>query len=271
MADPTKWPNPKSWHGLSPNQKAWGREQSRLASIYADPIIMSCRQDQSVFTTATGFLFKPGKKTFLVTNAHVLDDAYLAIKEKYGSAEFQFGDRVFEPNVIAKDANPYVDLAVIDVDGIEFPKRDRGYWGSDMGALAPYTPSQWPLEPAKEGEVTVTARWPAKFRVKEADALEFAYFGMFGQRIGDVDDRRFIIPFDREYWTSSDFDPTNPIIFEKELGGLSGGPVFTMHRPGIQTLQLVGVVQRYGETLDVLRCARADVIQADGSLSTLAG
>lgn len=240
-----------------------------MAALYIDPVIMTSPADPDLYTCGTGFLFRPGDRTFLVTNAHVINDGHIATLEEYGVAEFRFGERTFTPKIVAIDPDPHVDLAVIDVDGIEFEKRDPGYWGSTVGSLTAYVPPAWPLASPTVGEATLCVGWPKKFRKHEEHGTEFAAFPMLGLRIGDVTERGLLIPFDRTEMISSDFDPANQIVNETELGGISGSPVFALHRDGVMPLQLVGVVRRYGEAFDVLLCTRADLIRADGSISTV--
>lgn len=237
-----------------------------MAVMYSSPIILTRPNDQSIYQNATGFLFRPGERTFLVTNAHVLDNGYFPMKKAYPDSVFVYGNRVLEPKIISKDSDDNVDLAVIDVDGIEFDKEAPGYWGSSAAKLSTYVPHSWPLEAPKTGEATVTVGWPAKYRVHESAKVEFSAFPMLGQFVDAVTNSWFTIPFDREQWIASNFDPSNKVVSETALGGMSGSPVFALHRKSIHPLQLVGVVRTYGEGLDILYCTRADLIKPDGSI-----
>jgi hypothetical protein len=193
---------------------------------------------------------------------------YRALREKFGSAKFVFGGVTFDPEVIAEVPDERVDLATIRVDGLQFQQTTPGYWASAAATLQTYSPGTWPLDPPAQREATVTVGWPVKFRKFEVERkIEFAAFPMLGSFVDGVNATGFVIPFEREYFISSDFDPTNPAIFEKTLGGMSGAPVFALHRQGIEPLQLIGIVRAYGEAFDALYCARADLIQPDGSVS----
>jgi hypothetical protein len=267
MSGESGWAQAKSWFGLSTNQRNWSHEVAQMAALYCDPVIMTIPADKSVLESGSGFLFKPeGDRTFLVTNSHVLSDGYEKIEAKYGSAEFRFGEQTFVPNVVSRDPDEFIDIAVIDVTGIEFANRPPGYWGSTVGSLTPYAPTTWPLDAGRKGESICIVGWPQKFRVRDGDAVEYAAFPMGGQQIGDVTDNWFVIPFEREHWTSSDFDPNNPVVLEKTLGGMSGSPVFALHRSGVVPLQLIGIVRTYGEAFDVLYCTRASILAVDGTL-----
>ena len=63
--------------------------------------------------------------------------------------------------------------------------------------------------------------------------VESAAFPILGPFIRSVNDTWFAVPFEREEWISSDFDPNNKAVFKTALGGMSGSPVFVMHRPGL--------------------------------------
>lgn len=261
-----EWPMAKSWYGLSSKQRDYGHEVSRLATMYSSPIIMSAESDPPVLHNASGFLLDLGGHTFLITNSHVTQ-WYRDLCADHGHVEFQFGGAGFKPNVISECLADDVDLAVIDVSDIAFHRRERGYWHSSADFLEPYHPASWPIAPASKGESTVTVGWPAKYRKEVAERhLEFAAFPMLGPFVDEVKDKWFSLPFNRQDWVGSDWDPNNPVIFETALGGMSGAPVFALHRRTVQPVQLIGIVRTYGEGLDVLYCTRADLIAADGSI-----
>jgi len=265
MSGESGWPEAKSFYGLSTDQRDWSYQIAQMAALYVDPVIMTTPADPSVLESGSGFLLQLGARTFLVTNSHVLSDGYEKILANYGTATFRFGERDFTPNIVARNSQEFVYLAVIDVKGIEFAKRPPGYWGSSVGSLTSYVPRSWPLADARKGESICIVGWPQKFRKRKEDGVEYAAFPMGGQQVGDVTDNWFVIPFEREHWTSSDFDPTNPVVLEKTLGGISGSPVFALHR-GIVPLELIGVVRTYGAEFDILYCTRASVIMADGRI-----
>jgi hypothetical protein len=122
----------------------------------------------------------------------------------------------------------------------------------------------WPLPAPKNGESTVIVGWPGKRRVvDEHDVIEFGAAPLTGLFIADVSDEHFTIPFDREHYIASDFDPDNPAVHESDFEGISGSPVFAM-RTGPLPLHLVGVVHAY--IFDTLVCTRADLIGVDGSI-----
>lgn len=260
------WPSPESWHGVTTRQRDFGAQLTRLAGIYSSPILLSVVSDDSVVYNASGFTVAIGGKTFLVTNSHVMQ-SYRELLSAQTDAEFTFGGVTFAPNIVSEIADDDIDLAVIDVSGMTFEQRAPGYWNNSVSTFQKYTPPTWPLGPPQKGESTLTVGWPGKYRTQLGKRhLEFAAFPLLGQFVDDVKDTWFSIPFNRDQWVSSDWDPKNPVIFETTLGGISGSPVFALHRPGIHPLQLIGVVRSYGEGLDILYCSRADLIFADGSI-----
>jgi hypothetical protein len=255
VAEDGGWTVPNSWYGLTTRQRDFGNTVVQMAAMYSSPVILTTPNDRSVYHNASGFLFKPAERTFLVTNAHVIDDGYDPLREAHPDMVMVFANRVVEPTLVSKNSDKDVDLAVIDVGDIEFDKEAPGYWGSTAAKLTTYVPPSWPLGSPKEGESSVIVGWPAKFRTHETGGTEFAAFPMLGQAITSVGDKWFALPIDRDQLISSDFDPNNEAATtEKSFGGMSGTPVFALHRLGISPLQLVGVVRDYGCGLDVLYC-----------------
>jgi hypothetical protein len=260
------WPMPKSWHGMTTAQRDYGRQIIQLAGLYSSAVIIGDRTDPESLTTASGFLIGFDERVFLVTNSHVMQ-AYRETLGKWPNARFQFFDTVFEPNIVDEDRSERVDLAVLDVSGIDFTPKTESYWKSSASELQILCPQKWPTAPPKPGESTVSVGWPGKMRSENNGDLEMAAFPMLGQFVGDLQQTSFTITFDREFWIDTDFSPDNPILQETELGGISGSPVFAMHR-GVAQIELVGIVKGYGELYDTLYCARADLIGRDGKIES---
>lgn len=266
--DDSTWPTPRSAYGVTARQRDFGAALQQMAVMYSSPIILTRPNDSSVYHNGTGFLFKPGERTFLITNAHVLDKGYFPLRESYPDLVMIFANRAIEVRIIAKNSDDGIDLAVIDVDGIKFDKEAPGYWGSSAAKLTTYAPMSWPLAPAKRGESTAVVGWPGKLRIHENSSTEFAAFPIMGAYIDAVEDTLFTIQFKRDEMIASDFDPDNKgPVSETCFGGMSGTPVFALHRPGINPLQLIGILRDYGSLLDGLYCTRADLIRADGTLT----
>lgn len=270
MSQEQRWPRARSAFGLTSNQRDFGRHIARLAGIYSAPIIIWSPTDDSIFNSATGFLLKLGTRTFLITNAHV-SRFYRQLKELHPDTQFVFADLSFEPDITSEDDDANVDLAVIDASSLDFPDYEHGYWDSEDGLLPtgmikPYEPGTWPLKPPTRGESAITVGWPAKFRTRlNSRSTEFAAFPMLGQAIDEVKAGWFTLVIDRSALIASDFDPNNPAAQETQFQGISGSPVFALHR-GLRQIELIGVVHTYGEGLDILYCARADLITPEGQI-----
>lgn len=52
----------------------------------------------------------------------------------------------------------------------------------------------------------------------------------------------------------------------RELGGMSGGPVFAIDGVGRLQPELVGLISEYHPAYNAMRIARLDMMRADGSL-----
>jgi hypothetical protein len=263
MAGDSSWPRPRSWHGLSERQRNFSNEVINMAAMYSSAVILKMSAHPYV-ANGSGFLIRLAGKQFLITNAHVLS-AYYDIRARDSSAVFEFGGQVIDPNVVSIDERESVDVVVLNVTGIIFEQNRPSYWKSGAASLVPYSPESWPIDPAKPGEAVVTVGWPGDLRTRETSGgLEFAAFPMIGQFVDFVGDGWFSIPFERKDIISTDFDPFNPVALKSKLGGMSGSPVFALHRSGVVPIQLIGVIRTYGEGLDVLYCSRADLIGQDG-------
>jgi hypothetical protein len=268
--DPAEWPTPRSWFGLTTRQRDFMDQAKQLAAFYSSAIQMFTSSDPREFHSASGFLLRLHGRVFLITNAHVIA-CYDEMKRRRTDTVFRFHSTDFEPRVISKRAEDDIDLCTIDVTDVEFDSENDSYWQSSAGELQVYTPSTWPLAAVRDGEALVTIGWPADHRVWEgARHLEFGAFPIAGPFVRGVERSYFIVPFDRAESISTSFDPANEAandaLLETALGGMSGAPVFAMHRGGVLPLELVGIVRTYGCGLDILYCTKADLIRTDGSI-----
>jgi len=248
-------------------QRDFGLQIIQLAGLYSSAVIIGDRTEPRSLRTASGFLLGFDERVFLVTNAHVMQ-GYREVKDRWPNARFQFFDTILEPNVVDEDSAERVDIAVLDVTGIDFESKTDSYWKSSASALEVLRPHTWPSAPPKAGESTISVGWPAKMRSANDGAIEMAAFPLLGQFVGDLQQTSFTISFDREEWIGTDYSLNNPVLQETELGGISGAPVFALHRGGLFPLQLIGVVKEYGSLSDTLFCARADLITRDGTIET---
>ncbi|HYK53079.1 MAG TPA: trypsin-like peptidase domain-containing protein [Candidatus Eremiobacteraceae bacterium] len=259
------WPPYKSPHGVTSRQRDFGSQIIRMAGLYSSAIIISA-PDGTDFHSASGFLMKLADQTFLVTNAHVVQK-YREVKSARGEALLEFGGRSITPHIVDEVYTDFVDIATLDVDGVDFERASKGYWSSGI-TLEAYAPSAWPIDAPKKGEPIVTVGWPAKLRVHEGGPdVEFAAFSMTGMAIDAVEDGWFAVPFEREHWTSTENDVAHPAVSETEFGGTSGSPVFVLHRSKLEPLHLVGLNNAYGKELDLLYCTRTDLIATDGTIA----
>ena len=75
----------------------------------------------------------------------------------------------------------------------------------------------------------------------------------------------FTIQFEKGYWLNpSDETATEDLEVLRRLGGLSGGPVFSL---GKLHFELVGIVQESLDTYDLTRVCRSSLIGTDGCIT----
>jgi hypothetical protein len=261
-------PIPVSWLGMTHQQKDFGEMATQLAVMYSSVIWFRSSRTGACYGQATGFLLNTGTRSMLVTNAHVIHDGYQRLNQEHGDVQFVFGGRQIDPRIIDLDDREGIDVATLDVNGITFEQNAPGYWGSNASRLTPVATPTWPERAPSQGLATMIVGWPGKFRVANLGTPpQFAAFPLAGNLIDDVRENSFLIPFERSALISSDYDPNNRVVDETDFGGISGTPVFALHRGGLRPLELVGIVRAYGEGFDVLYCTRADIIDAHGRIN----
>jgi hypothetical protein len=238
------------------------------AANYAIPLcwIRAENRKPLIVGSGTAFVLDCGAGPYLVTAAHVYQgfvDAQSAHADCVcfaGDIKFDLADR---NRLIASD--PAHDVATIrlDADEVEALQRYGKY-------VLTGSQTQWPPAPPKEGRGVFFVGFPGDGRSMRPqlapNVVEIDWIGYTALAIAtSVSDAGVLVVLNH--------DPTFDISLRPEippdwaLGGCSGAPLLAFtERRGIFSWQLAGVITEASKV--IVRAARANCLNADGSLNT---
>jgi hypothetical protein len=264
-------PPPEAW-ALAAG--SFGRELAKALMAYATPILWSAgetsgRLDDEV-RSGTTFFLDCGQGPFGVTAGHVFE-AHKARADVAGvPCNIGLGQpgsgRLFDlrERVIACSHSP--DIATYRISPEEIAR---------TGARV-VTATKWPSQPPRVGDVVAFVGFPGSSRrIKAPRQISFETFHG-AAFVESVSPERICCPTPREWIT-----PIAGMRFpgpDENAAGLSGGPVFCFERGDVLSWRLMGVVSDGGggthdgdgaPFLDMIVGARADLINADGTINEL--
>ena len=212
------------------------------------------------------FFLRTPKTLLLVTAAHVFDEFKNAkskdrnVKAFVGDYQFPLEERLISTGRKENDPSS-VDIATFSM------KEDELKLLSDKSAI-----EYWPPEPPIEGNGIAFAGFPGKEIRRTKEGIGYGYY-IAAALAKRVTDRQIEIDLRHR-------DLSEHIVSERtphpgyKVGGMSGGPVFTMafkKESKIIFLILGGVIAEQSNLhSDTLFAERADFIRADGSIRRLA-
>jgi hypothetical protein len=206
-----------------------------------------------------------GTKGLGITAFHVLEK-YLAHIEKHGAVaiECQFGSSTISPEkrVIAK--TNVLDLATIDVPEVFVTAGNRSL-------KSQHHPLAWPPKRAQTGDVVLYGGHPGILREDNFRTAEFPFQWIVGT-VNDVSNRTIVLEpaFDGLIWVN----PEPGKSFNRDFGGMSGGPVFRIVDGVIVRLELVGIItdfaidaEKPGADADAVLATHSEVVSHDGGIT----
>jgi len=203
----------------------------------------------------TVFFVDTGPGPFGVSASHVFDGYRRNLAD--GPLICQLADIVFEPckRRIAEDPN--LDIVTFSITASELEK---------MGRCA-HVPldNSWPAQSPKKGGDVFFGGYRGADRRVEADLVTWG----FARALEIVTTSRegyLTIQFVREEWLSQN-SPRSPEPHE-ELGGVSGGPVFSVLHGVVLSWRLVGVVTEFSTEWEIVRASSLSKVQPDGFLES---
>ncbi|MCB2189953.1 MAG: hypothetical protein KQI62_00215 [Deltaproteobacteria bacterium] len=244
-----------------------GRELTKFPLRFAAAVTMGERpklKHKAYINNGTAVLVKLDKRPIAITCSHIMEK-YREKLEQDSNTVFQIGQAVINPQERLVDENRNIDLATIDMSGIE---AHHVCMQTNL-ELNYYEPFSWPPAPVKPGDFVCVGGYPGAMRKQNtSDSLVFESFSAAGVQVPSVNDEYFMIQFEREFWVKN-FGSDDYLTFN-QLGGMSGCPVFIERsHGGIMNFDMVGIASEYQEEYDLMRARHANLINWDGSIADL--
>jgi hypothetical protein len=239
-------------------------EMTKFPLLFATAVSFEYLTDvNSVHTVNNGTvtLVDLGSGQMAITCSHVLDEYRKRLKAN-NKFVFRIGNTVLNPLEYLIDESPELDLATIDLREINIKEISLG---KEIGTSF-FRPETWPPDDVNVGDFISFGGFPGKWKEHTSSGdLIFDSFSSGATEISSINDEYFICQFEREYWVES-LDIKNGKDL-RELGGLSGGPVFLIRgNNGIMYYEFVGIVYQFSEGFDLLRIRSTKFINRDGSI-----
>jgi hypothetical protein len=253
----------------------FGRQLADALLAYAAPIFWASGEtvggmDDKV-TGGTTFFLDCGEGPFGVTAGHVYEGYEAHAKAIAGPCQIGLGEagRGGHPfdlrkHLIGHSQSP--DIATYRISPEEIAR---------TGARI-VTPTQWPPKAPKVEEGVAFVGYPGSGR-EIVSPLRIAFDNFHGTAfVESVSSERISCPIPREW-----IIPIKGMRFpdsNEDTAGISGGPMFCIERGDILSWRLVGVIcdggggdheGEGGPFLDMVVAARADLINADGTINEL--
>ena len=240
-----------------------GREMGPILTKHAiacsAPITIEVHKDfgGEVWNGSCGFIRTP-ERDFVVTANHVVEAALVAINEQRARVLIgQCWIENFEECVIASSK-------ALDIATLRFSERALPYVKTKPGWESRFSTYWPPIAPGEHCNVFFNG-YPGAIR--DVDEKGFTYRTYTGLCVtSTVTDSWIRIVRDPTFEDSSDTPNLAPLNFN--TGGISGAPLFSCIKVnGLIQLIFCGVITEGNAAFDLIHAARADSINADGTLS----
>ena len=240
-----------------------GREMTKFPLRFAKAVFFEDLPDvKSGHTVINGTvtLVDLGSGQMAITCSHVLDGYRERLKES-NKVVFRIGNVILNPleYLIDESSGSELDLATLNLKEINIKEISLG---KEIGTSF-FRPVTWPPDDVKVGDFIAFGGFPGKLREQTSSGdLIFGSFSSGASEVSSVNDEYFVCQFEREYWVESLGIKSEKNL--RELGGLSGGPVFIMRK---LYWEFVGIIYQFSTDYDLLYIRKAKFINKDGSIS----
>jgi hypothetical protein len=198
-----------------------------------------------------------GSGPLAVTCWHVMDGYRRRLA--YGPTTCQIGNLRIDPLERLIDEDQRLDLATLTLDGCDFEQIRSGKHVQS----ATFRPVRWPPAALREGEFVSLGGFPGSWRtVTGAASFDYDTFSIGSTPVTVVRDDCAVCQFERENWIGWH----NDVRDFRELGGMSGGPVF-VQRP--LHAEWVGIIHEFSPSYDLLYFRPATLIERGGRIHRL--
>lgn len=217
-----------------------GKALNDLAFRYALPIILGPPAHAGdPINHASGVICELQGTYAFLTASHVVD----AFEERHAvnpSVQCQVGRTRFDPASRICHRDRDLDVVALALSSAE---------AENAGTFI-CRPHEWPPALPALGHDVIVAGFPRVIR-EEMGPAEYGFNSMtLITPVSSVGEHSFACVFERDNWVSASAPPGAKD--ERDLGGISGGPVFLISRLSIT---LAGLVTEHNPTLDILRVA----------------
>jgi hypothetical protein len=240
-----------------------GKEMAKFPLRFAKPVFFGDRPTKGKLqnvNSGTAVLLNLNGKLIALTCSHVLD----SYRKIHGNpnTNFQIGDLELNPldKIIDESGSSSLDLVTIDLQGLSLRElqNDKG-----IGSFF-FTPARWPPEGVKQGDFVAFGGFPGVWRQNLSwHEIQFDSWSSGGTEVSSVSEDHFVCQFEREFWVETFNLRGRDGLDLRNLGGLSGSPVF-IHRSIY--LELVGIVYEFSESLDLMYTRPVRFIREDGTI-----
>lgn len=264
-ADPDWWQDPtKVAKAKELAAGPAGEILSKYPLYYAKALFFGGRPKKgqlSKINNATATLLELPTGMFAITCAHVIDGYRQFLAEQKHDALFQIGDLAFDPIAQLASEHKEIDLAVIRLTNQQAKQIATG---NEIGSRF-VKPTKWPPAPVKKGDVITFGGFPGALRErKEFDEFVFGTFSAAGIFVSAAREVEFVCQFERDYWIASFSEAGKDPLALRQLGGLSGAPVFADR--GLH-LEFAGIVYEFSGEFDIMRIRPATLLGGDGQIT----
>jgi hypothetical protein len=240
-----------------------GKKTAKIPLLFASAIYFG--NDKSVsgpaINNATVTLVKGKNDYFAITCFHLLD-GYIKKLQENPNLSFYIGKKKMNPIKNIIDKNERLDLITFKVnEDVLFKNNDEGI------SSYFYTPLNWPPENVSKSDFVHLGGFPGKIRELRSPELIVNGFTVSGSPVSSVSDDYFYCKFERENWIKSINRESFDTRYFKELGGMSGGPVFVQRGSPINYFELVGIIKEFSPEYDLLYIRSIKFINNDGKIS----
>ncbi|MEO7963660.1 MAG: hypothetical protein ABIT38_07090 [Gemmatimonadaceae bacterium] len=191
-----------------------------------------------------------GERLIAISAAHVHRD-YEAIRHDVPDVVCQLGAHTFQPHAQLIDIDDRLDLVTYAVSEWQVMAAD-----ADIHNSRSWPPS---IDPKA---VCLVGGWPWRLTTSRAEASDFQFLHFLGVPDSHSDKNLGLVTATA---SSIAWGP-RALPSGLQLGGMSGGPFFTLHETGLVHLTLTGIVYEYHEEFEIVFGRPLSLINADGSL-----
>jgi hypothetical protein len=237
-------------------------ESAKFPLLFARALTFG-RGQLDVIKNGTATLVNFGSGAIAITCHHNLDGYRKLLSEARQDAFFRIANVDLDPFSQLIDQDPSCDLATIRLSQRQAEELRADGCGPEASI---FEPKSWPSPLVEKGESVALGGFPGDLReLISPHWLRRNSFSIGATSVSSVTNHQFACQFERHLWVwaSKRHSLEDAQQHARELGGLSGGPVFALR--GF-SYDFVGIIYEFSSNLDILFAKHASLIGADGTI-----